>query len=213
MHAGQRGESAFGSAPLRRIVRIGVLPPPTRQLPAMYMRCICRSPVYLPYIYYSHAQASYVPHQLVGDNLSTPKRGQCKPGGALGDSGCTWLRCVVECSLDFFHVDPLFSFVLPVYCALPPSLSSPSLCVLPVVSLFLPLPPVCGHSRCLQTNAGRQQCECCMESSFCRPGGPLPHRQTRPPTCQAAYSIAVSSPRRGGYWTIGWHRGAAAVSA
>lgn len=51
-----------------------------------------RSPVYLPYIYYKQARQSYSPHQLVGDNLSTPKKGQCSPGTQLGTNGCTWQR-------------------------------------------------------------------------------------------------------------------------
>jgi hypothetical protein len=51
-----------------------------------------KSAVYLPYCYYTKPAEDYPNHTHIGDNLSTPKRGGCKEGQALGDGGCTWKK-------------------------------------------------------------------------------------------------------------------------
>jgi hypothetical protein len=60
-----------------------------------------KSAVYLPYCYFTHPAASYPNHTHIGDNLSTPTKGKCNEGQALGDGGCTWKKQPVSRILYF----------------------------------------------------------------------------------------------------------------
>ena len=55
-------------------------------------RYIGKSPVWLPYTFYTKPQDDYPNSTDVGDNFSTPKNGSCAETAKLGDDDCTWKR-------------------------------------------------------------------------------------------------------------------------
>ena len=55
-------------------------------------RYIGKSPVWLPYTYYTKPQDEYPNSTHIGDNFSTPKNGSCAETSKLGDDECTWKR-------------------------------------------------------------------------------------------------------------------------
>eukprot|EP01045_Picozoa_sp_COSAG04_P036096 COSAG04_NODE_8639_length_947_cov_1.761792_1_plen_75_part_10 len=55
-------------------------------------RYVGKSPVWLPYTFYTKPQDDYPNSTDVGDNFSTPKNGSCAETAKLGDDDCTWKR-------------------------------------------------------------------------------------------------------------------------
>eukprot|EP00656_Telonema_subtile_P005400 TRINITY_DN12457_c0_g1_i1.p1 TRINITY_DN12457_c0_g1~~TRINITY_DN12457_c0_g1_i1.p1 ORF type:complete len:491 (-),score=60.27 TRINITY_DN12457_c0_g1_i1:271-1743(-) len=49
-------------------------------------------PVYQPYFYWQIPKDTYPEATYLGENLSTPKAGQCNASQQLGEHGCTWRR-------------------------------------------------------------------------------------------------------------------------
>ena len=55
-------------------------------------RYVGKSPVWLPYTFYTQPEEEYPNSTDIGDNFSTPKNGSCAEMAELGDDGCTWKR-------------------------------------------------------------------------------------------------------------------------
>ena len=55
-------------------------------------RFVGMMPAYMPYFYFQLPAQSYNGTRRIGENWSTPRRGQCNETQALGDGGCTWRR-------------------------------------------------------------------------------------------------------------------------